>query len=462
MTLPVINDTISDDITLFENRNEIINSDTIFGKWEKYNSYVYQVISNNCSDSIKNILYRDTKCRTECLSHHDYNLKQICEGCNYIRFLLLYPVIENNSFQIYHGQKKGKILKYNSYDYVNEIYTKNKYVKNLSNNITKLAYTYLKNENYKLDNIYYYTVTNKYYNKFCISLLVKEIMKNKNFSLSPSFIWAYSCNKKIHLVTYKADYSIHLLKNNYNFIQNASPISKKRNTNQSFTKQSVNNIINQIILQCHFLSNYYFIHNEASIKYINFYIQTVNFEYNKFYIQSPFKSVIEISPYSSISIYNKSKDVWIRLSHSNFKATNLNFPIESVRPKYFIGQYYKNKLSIPYTSDYLKNRVLCYKIGTQLSNFNKVRRLGIPVFKSYDFICFMVSLLLEKEFYNTFINTEYFNIWKNIWLDDEFDSLMKDIKENKKENNYETVSLIISKYFVMIDALNYFFNLRCY
>ena len=52
--------------------------------------------------------------------------------------------------------------------------------------------------------------------------------------------------------------------------------------------------------------------------------------------------------------------------------------------------------------------------------------------------------------------TDYYEIWQNSWSTLDFDDLMNDIKTNKKENNYETVSLIVSKYPLRIDCLEYF------
>ena len=460
MSLPQVHFVDEDtDITLFETHREVLNADTIFKDWAEMNLNIYTRVSNSNGSSITKLISCDQRCKTEQLHYHDYNLKQICKGCDQVRFLLKYPTVETH-FQIRYGKHKGRIIELERLPHGNECYTKHDELKQLSNDMTRKSSKYLKSEFYKLDNIYYYTTQNKHVNRYMVSLLLNEIMKYKKFPLGPSFITGFSCCNTLMLLQYQADYSFHVLKNDYNFIRNLSPLSKKRHPTESFSKQTIVNMVKQIAIQCRFLANYYFIHNEASIKYLSFFIQTLNFEYESMHIQSSFKTVIEPSAWSSISLYNKQHQNWVRVSHCNTKIHNLGFPIEEIVPKYLPGQKHKGKYNIPYTPDYLHNRVLCYKIGNRLSSFNTIRRVGIPVFKSYDFVCFLTSLMMEPEFYNNFINTKYIEAWKHIWVNDDYDALMIDIKNNVKENNYETVSAIVAKYHVMIDALHYFFTFQ--
>lgn len=444
-----------DEIKITEVKNNI-NSDTIFKSWENSNLSVYTHILNTDDDKITHTITQDNKCRTQQLTYHNYNLKQICRGCFEIRFLLVYPTI-SDSFFIYYGKHKGKTLQYKRYNYAGELYVKKDNIKTISNSMTKRSSKYLKSEFYKLNNIYYYATTNMNFNKYIISLLVNQITRYKKFPISPSYIYAYSCSNKLNILSYHPDYTFHMLKNDHNFIRNLSPLSKKKNSSESFSKQTIITIIKHILVQCQFLSQYYFTHNEPSIKYLSFYIELLNFEYEDMHIQSSFKTVIEVSPYSSVSLYNKDTNNWLRCSYSTNAINHYGFPIESVTPKFIKGQKSKCKQTIPYLDSYINNRVFCYKIGNRLTAFNEVRKMGIPIFKSYDFICFMVSLLIEPEFLNNFVNTKYYTAWKNIWLNEEFDNLMLDIK-NTSENNYETVSKIVSRYYVMVDALNYFFN----
>jgi len=433
-------------ITTIESGKSLMNNDVLFKEWMDRNSLAYTKLCNSNGDTIEDIVLKDSMCRTRQLRYHHYNLKQICKGCRNVRFMLEYPTV-TTSFEIMYGANKGKVVDYKRYDYGGEMYRRNDELKNLSNDLTRKSAKYCKSEFYKLNNIYYYTVKNKYVNKYCMNIVVKEIMKNKKFKLCPSFIWGYSCNSKLNMIFNQPDYKFNTLKVNSKYIRNGY-----------FDKVLVVNIIKQLVSQCRILSNYYFVHNEPSIEEMSFYTETVNFEYESMYVQSSIKCVIEPSVHSSISIYNKKKERWVRFSTVKEKINNHGFPIEVIEPKFILNEKTKSVFEMPYVDEYKKNRVLCYKIGNKLNLFNRIRKYGVPLFKSYDFICFLTSMLLEKEFFTTFIETDYYEIWQNSWSTLDFDDLMNDIKTNKKENNYETVSLIVSKYPLRIDSLEYFFK----
>ena len=432
-------------ITTLETRNSL-NNDVLFKEWQDKNYDIYTKLCNSNEDVIEDIVIKDSMCKTKQLRHHHYNLKQICKGCRTIRFMLSYPTV-TKSFKIMYGANKGKIIEYKRYDFGDEMYKRNDELKNLSNDLTRKSSKYYKYEYYKLSNIYYYTVKNKYVNMYCMNIVIKEIMKNKNFNLCPSFLWGYSCTNKLNMVFNQPDYTFNKLKSNYKYIKNGC-----------LDRVLVVNIIKQILCQCKFLANYYFVHNNPSINALSFYTETINFEYDTMYVQSSMKCIIEPSEKSSISIYNKKKEKWIRFSTVKEKINNHGFPIELIEPKFLLNEKTKSLFEMAYVNDYKKNRVLCYKIGNKLNLFNRVRQHGVPIFKSYDFVCFLTSLLLEKEFYTTFIETDYYELWKNCWSTSDFNNLMDDIQYNNKENNYDTISLIVSKYPLRIDCLEYFFK----
>ena len=48
-------------------------------------------------------------------------------------------------------------------------------------------------------------------------------------------------------------------------------------------------------------------------------------------------------------------------------------------------------------------------------------------------------------------------IWKLLWKTDEYDSIMKDISEIKY-NTFDSIFLVIKKYHIRFDALEYFYN----
>ena len=153
----------------------------------------------------------------------------------------------------------------------------------------------------------------------------------------------------------------------------------------------------------------------------------------------------------------------------NFSKLNegINFnqyPIEST--DILIG--YKKKTiadnnnipMIPELKDYF---VYCYKIGNQLSNFLTLyQNYGIPlVHSSFDFYCFLVSLLCEDSFHDTFMENEGLqSIWYSLWKTSEYEAMMEHLN---KLRTYDTVTneqlvKFVSSYHLRTDALKHFWD----
>lgn len=282
----------------------------------------------------------------------------------------------------------------------------------------------------------FYSIKNPDLNFIVISVILNKIMEEKDYPYLNNFVYHYICNRKINYYCYQYE------KDNIQNLEN-----------------SVKKILIQLIVYFKFLSEYHYLHNEPSIEFLKFETDLVDFEYESKHIFCPIKVHIIPSKYSSITIQGK------RFFNSNNYDKNLveiplqDFDIDINNSK----NYNENFFDIEYVEEYKKKRILFYKIGNKTDLFLEVRRhKGIPlVSKSFDIVCFLISLLLKRDFYDNFMdNYQSLIVWKGLWKKDEYDKLMYEINNciGEKNNNFELILFIVKKYYIRFDALEYLYN----
>ena len=95
------------------------------------------------------------------------------------------------------------------------------------------------------------------------------------------------------------------------------------------SQDTLHDIIYQLIHILKILSNFYFTHNQPCLSFLNFTSQVT--ELNENFI-SPVKVIIKPSVYSSISLYNKEKNLWGRFHYNNKdNIKNIFFPNSKFR-----------------------------------------------------------------------------------------------------------------------------------
>lgn len=426
-----------------------MNCDKIFSIWDKQIEKVYYYLKDNINKDFK-FNYRDNNCLSLALRESNYLIRyQKCTNCNYVASFLSKDILKDkDEININFGKRKGEKIIFNRYDYQNnkiinleESKDINYFINKEINKITFHPYN---------ENIYFYGIKNKYLNLALINIILITIAKAKNFTAPPSFINFFICREKISLLNFK--YEV----NNEKEISNNPELVVKG----LMSKENIKDILKQIVIFFLFYEKFNFTHNEASIKFLKFNCELHSFIFNGEEFSSTIKLHIIPSIYSSISIYNSEKDIWAR--YYNYKKENKHF--NTLVEKWYIGWdgIEKKDKDIFYQSckKFEKGKIIYYFLGKEANKFLYFRRHhGSSIFyKSFDIICFVVSLMIENYFYDSVKKDNELNlIWKKLWLEDEIEFLEKDIK-TCKENNFDMIFNIVRKYHIRVDILDYLYH----
>ena len=371
---------------------------------------------------------------------------QKCRGCDYISRFFKNDIL-GDKFKVLVGKKKNFILlvqRSNPDIFKIEYCPQVKIFLELYNK--KIIKFY--REEYHTEKVEFYQISNKLLNLATINIILANLMKEKNYPTGNNFVYSYICNNTFNYFSFKYD------------IESLNELSSIPN---HLEKETCKKILIQIIIFFKFFSNYYFLHNEPSIEFLKFDIELINFTIDSKIVISPLTVYIEPSPYSSISLFTKDS-VKRFFNQNNYYKEISDLPFEDYDIDFNGSKNYNiNKLNIEYVEGYLEKRIFFYKIGNKAEDFLEMRRhKGIPVAsKSFDIVCFLVSLLLNQKYYENYIkNYRSLIIWKGLWKKEDYEELMQDLENwrGNKNNNFQLVFLIVKKYYIRFDALEYLYN----
>lgn len=309
---------------------------------------------------------------------------------------------------------------------------------------------------------YYYVTKDENLNYACINILILEIMKDKNFNFFTNFLTYYLCGQKIINIRFKYDFE------DVNELAQSDFFASSSYKLQNFLKIDITrDILICLIIFYKFFSLDAFCHNEPCVKFLKFNTGFNNFIFEKREFYIPFLFTVEMSKYSAINYKNCryfNRDITNKQEWKSVPVEGLDVDINGTK------NYKKIDFGIPYNSEFNNHRILFYKVGNRSKDFIYARRkLGLALFyHSFDLICFIVSLLLEK-CYSFLFFTDYklINLWKGLWKRDEYIKINNEINEirqqrlkknSKVENNFETIFQIVKKYYIRIDALEYLYQ----
>lgn len=422
-----------------------MNADEIFNFFNVENENLYLKLKNSDLDIIE--FKGDNTCLTKGLSVIDNIIRhQKCQGCRLISSLFKQDILKDK-IKILYGRKKNNILLvnrskhdvfkivYNDFpNAVLEIYNK------------KMSRLYSEEKHTNLTE--FYEVSNPLLNLAVINIILKNLMREKNYPTGNNFSNFFVCNNTLNYFNFKYDID-HI------------------NELYHFEKETCRKILIQIIIFFKFFSSYYFLHNQPSIEFLKFDIELINFSIEndgkEFNIISPVVVYIEPSKYSSISLFNKDK---VKRYYQENKYTKKisDLPFEDYDIDVNGSKNYNlNNFEIEYMENYLNKRIFFYKIGNRVEDFMELRRHhGIPLAsKSFDIVCFLISLLLNTRFYENFMkNYKSLIIWKGLWKKEEYELLMKEMElyRSNELNNFDSILNIVKKYYIRFDALDYLYN----
>lgn len=395
----------------------IYSNDNIILFYEKNKLNIFYKLYVNPE---KQILYYDHNCKKKCLKNNNYDLYQICYGCKLISsFLKNQQITENiSTFRVNFGQKMNYNIKFNRYKLFSPHYIK----KESRNN--------------------YYITYDKYYNLTIINIITSYIQTIKKIKLN-AFLWGYICDSNIVNLSYVPDFK-NLKELCYSpiFNKNYSPFKKTINTDILAT------ILKMLLIYLDLLFKYNYSHGDPIIQYISFSHGYCKYNYNGFNIDSNLILHLDNSIYSSIGFHKKKDNINYKFCFNNLYILKNNF---------FILE--KKNFMVGFINDKQTDIIKCYKIGSRYENFKDSYRQGLcSEYNSFDFVCFMISLLLDKSFFKFFMNSNYVIYWKRLWTALEYKLLEKDINDFKGENTFDEVLNIVKNYYIRYDAFYYFYN----
>lgn len=275
------------------------------------------------------------------------------------------------------------------------------------------------------NNIYFYTTEDDYLQLITTYIFLKNLSVNKNFPISTSFIYSYTC------------------RNNYCIIQKEEKLFEEFKGNKDYQFYSV---IKQLISLLHFLNTYNFVHGNPSIEYLSVEEKFIKYKYNHISINSEYNLKFNICTQSSISLHDG--DNFYHFIKNDIKFNN---PVKSLNSYKGINYVDILKLKIPYYPGFKDTRIIGFQVSEPIQ---------IPFFSgSFDCCCFLTSIMCDKKWREELMkNSEFMEIWKGLWKEDEYSDFMKNIKNFKSKNNFKNIFKLIKGYHIRCDAIEYFFE----
>ena len=418
-----------------------LTTDQIFKIFKNNNTDILEMITKDNKD----ILESDSSCRCYSMRKRKNNYSRKCKGCQIISRLIKTNYLNTDEIEIFSGRNKNMFIQIYTGDLVKEIkYNRKKIVDNI---LHYFFQNLMSLESYD-ENVCYYSTENKEYNYIINSIIMNTILKEERIALYNNFLWGFSCNSTITLMRKLSIFrNLEQLCGSPYYSNYSSPILSSQE--RKISKNTVHMIIKQLIFLLKTLSKHHFIHGDPSIDYISYTSEKITILDETF----PLKIVLDVSCQTSQNYDNKRY-------FCNLENRYLNFGVPFEKIDVHINGSKNYFIHYNILSNYDKLSILYYKIGNRSKIFNKMRNeYGIPIcYKSFDLICFLISFVKDKYFFDTFIECDRLvEIWKLLWKTDEYNSLMRDI-EDLEENTYDAIFSVIKKYHIRFDAIEYFYN----
>lgn len=391
-----------------------------------------------------------------------------CNACNMLRRLTKdVKIDDSNIITVQTGKYESKSFKITEYEDTFSLYEENQSLTFISNEYSKMEYNLnlLEDNYYNLFRRTKYMTTNSHITNYIIAcIFLNNKMQKYKIPNTILFDWTFSCGKntKVCRSTYL---NFMELNNLHSFSKNLkSPTAQIKIA--PLNETVVFEILKQLIVILHLLSKYAFIHGRPCIEYLNFTNKPCVYKYGEIQIESPITLHIDPSLYTSFT-YETDEGEFLRLktfNQFNLHPGYLNFPIESVdilvnhKPKNVPDNY-----NIPLILELRNHITYCYKIGNKLKKLLEFHtNFGIPLLQSsFEFYCFLISLLCEDSFYTTFIeNQKLRTIWYSLWKESEYENVNIELLKLKTKDKieYEDIVYFVSKYYLRNDSLKHFYD----
>lgn len=381
----------------------LVTTDQIFNSWHAFREQIIEDANNACK------LYRSDVCMSNSLtSTNFFTQRECCSGCNTLKTLMTsFFLNEQREISVASGVKKGTLLKVFSRD-------------NVDTTVMDDGISH-----------------NPFMNYVIVSCIMKKILQIKSYPVNIPFEWAYICKDKFNIILDVTNISSIKDISTLKHLTNTSPLARKTIYNP-ISKDIIATIFKQTALLCHFYSKYKFSHGEPSITYISLNPLTTRFTYSNIHVDSPIKVSVSPSMYSSI-VYRNTRFA-LRKNTDKYIKTYENRDVNIIGSKY--------------SGDYKNHRVIYIKIGNKSEQFLKNLSNGYCEIRSFDFVMFISSLMVNRQFMTSFKDCPYVDIWKNIWRACDYHDLSVALSAIKT-NSFKNVFDVVKQYYFRVDSLEY-------
>ena len=469
-TTPLYN-FIPDDIVSYNNVNilkMLCSADDILDRMRYDSNIIFKNLRNEVFD-ICDTLPMDEECHCDMgWGIRPYVNKYYCISCELLRRLSTsVKVPENKILDIIVGKYKG-----NKIQIIKET---DKFGVYINNPKYQLIYDSLIERQVKLElvekshidfltNSKIYTTSSHTTNYIMTCVFITNKMMKYKMPNFPDYVWSFYCNKNVHIVK-NVTSSFNDIINNDNFQKTNKMATAHTNLNP-LKLSIVKSILLQLVSSLHFLSKYAYIHGMPNVNSLKFTMKNINYKYDNVTISSPFILHIQPSYYSSFTFdSDKGNSFRIGYCKNEFIDDFTKLPISN--RELMVNYYKSNKISeeeLFIHPDIAENLSYCFKVGQENINLykNLTNEHCIPILtSSFEFYCFMISLMCEDSFYVTFIeDVQMQRLWYNLWFSTEYNKMMEDLQQLKLKINVEHNDIVdmVSRYTLRVDAIRYFWD----
>jgi len=288
--------------------------------------------------------------------------------------------------------------------------------------------------------------------------MINKFFTDKGLPHCLNMYTAFICNDKGYSMYDMPDIGtlseLHKINTYHDF--NLSPSMKSQHFAYTPLKNSVaRTIIIQLLVILLELSTINFSHGNPSTQALVFTKDPISYKYDGFHVNGPI-TVKLTDMWNSSATFNNNHYFSKNLKSSMYIERNMFIPGIASKS---ITQCLNNKCQT--------TTVALYRLtNSTLDIYTAMRHIGFPLYVgSFDFYCFMVSLMCDKSFFDAVIfDKSLYRLWTEMWLIDDFQNiecLIKEVHKIEEETHFnsQTVINIIRGSWLRCDIISHMWSL---
>jgi len=209
-------------------------------------------------------------------------------------------------------------------------------------------------------------------------------------------------------------------------------------------------IILQLLVILSELSSVNFSHGSPSLNALIFTKDPVSYKYDDVHVEG--QLTLQLGDFSNSSAtFNSTHFFPKNVKSSMYIERNMFIPEIVTKTVSMAHCHDKSQSECSISNDICRERdVILYRLtNSTIEIYNALRHIGFPLYVgSFDFYCFMVSLMCDKSFYDSVINDDnLYRLWSMMWLADDLpivDNAVKTIHDKIVNGNISSITSNIS------------------